>query len=60
MRKLVLGILSGVAILFFVCTPALAQTTGTIRGQINNRGGSGKQQAYFGLPRSLNCVLAAP
>ena len=38
MRKLVLSFLSGVAILFFVCTPALAQTTGTIRGQINSRG----------------------
>jgi hypothetical protein len=84
MRKLVFCTLAGVMMFGFVCSPALAQTTGTIRGQIkdadgsplggclffllwrlllcrriNNRGGSGEQQAYFGLPRSSTCFLAA-
>jgi len=39
MRKLVLTTLSGLAVLFFVCAPVLAQTTGTIRGQINDSDG---------------------
>jgi len=84
MRKLVLCTLAGVMMICYVCTPALAQTTGTIRGQIKDAdgsppwgclflfgdcscaggsttgGGSGKQQAYFRLPRSLTCFLAAP
>jgi hypothetical protein len=39
MRKLVLVILTGVAMFCFVCQPALAQTTGTIRGQIRDPDG---------------------
>jgi hypothetical protein len=40
MRKLVLSTLTGVAMFCFVCVPALAQTTGTIRGQIKDADGS--------------------
>jgi hypothetical protein len=40
MRKLVLSTLTGVAMFCFVCSPALAQTTGTIRGQIKDADGS--------------------
>ena len=39
MRKLVLSTLTGVAVLCFVCLPALAQTTGSIRGQIKDADG---------------------
>jgi len=39
MRKLILSTLTGVAVLCFVCLPALAQTTGTIRGQIKDADG---------------------
>ena len=40
MRKLILSTLTGVAVLCFVCLPVLAQTTGTIRGQIKDADGS--------------------
>ena len=39
MRKRVLGTLVGAAMLCFVCSPALAQTTGTIRGQVKDGDG---------------------
>ena len=40
MRKFVLSTLTGVAVLCFVCLPALAQTTGTIRGRIKDADGA--------------------
>jgi len=39
MRKLVLCTLAGAAALCFFCSPALAQTTGTIRGQVKDGDG---------------------
>ena len=40
MRKLVLCTLAGVMMFCFVCSPALAQTTGTIKSQIKDADGS--------------------
>jgi hypothetical protein len=47
MRKLVLRTLAGLMMFCFVCTPALAQTTGTIRGQIKDRDGTPPWGCFF-------------
>jgi hypothetical protein len=53
MRKLVLCTLAGVMMILFVCTPALAQTTGTIRGQMKDADGSPPEGCLFFLLERL-------